>query len=61
MTPDHENKTGACDSPPTPSTQVDPPKIYLPACGALCDIFWWARRDPSAKDPAPLPVKEEIP
>ena len=22
----------------------EPPKIYLAACGALCDIFWWARR-----------------
>ena len=21
-----------------------PPKLYLPACGALCDILWWARR-----------------
>jgi hypothetical protein len=21
----------------------EPPKLYLPACGALCDIFWWAR------------------
>jgi hypothetical protein len=19
------------------------PKLYLPACGALCDILWWAR------------------
>ncbi len=22
----------------------EPPKLYFPACGALCDIFWWARR-----------------
>lgn len=21
----------------------EPPKLYLPACGALCDILWWAR------------------
>jgi hypothetical protein len=19
------------------------PKLYLPACGALCDILWWTR------------------
>ena len=23
---------------------AEPPKIYIPACGVLCDIFWWARR-----------------
>jgi hypothetical protein len=23
---------------------AEPPRIYLAACGALCDIFWWARR-----------------
>jgi hypothetical protein len=28
--------------------RVEPPKVYLPACGALCDIFWWARRTPDA-------------
>jgi hypothetical protein len=22
----------------------EPPKLYLPACGALCDILWWAGR-----------------
>jgi len=26
--------------------QTEPPRIYLAACGALCDIFWWARRTP---------------
>jgi hypothetical protein len=42
---------------------VEPPKIYIPACGALCDIFWWARRDPSHQVPAPKPesVKDETP
>jgi hypothetical protein len=25
---------------------AEPPRIYLAACGALCDIFWWARRTP---------------
>jgi hypothetical protein len=24
----------------------EPPKLYLPACAALCDILWWARRSP---------------
>jgi hypothetical protein len=49
MIPDHENKNPAL----LPATHVEPPKIYLAACGALCDIFWWARRDPPAEDPAP--------
>jgi hypothetical protein len=40
---------------------VEPPKIYLAACGALCDIFWWARRDPPAEEPAPSPEKNETP
>jgi hypothetical protein len=40
----NEEKTERADSPAPPSAQVEPPKIYLPACGALCDIFWWARR-----------------
>jgi hypothetical protein len=26
--------------------RAEPPKVYLPACGALVDIFWWARRAP---------------
>ena len=30
--------------------QAEPPKIYLPACGALCDIFWWARRTPERSE-----------
>jgi hypothetical protein len=48
------------DSVP-PLTHADPPKVYLPACGALCDVFWWARRDPPAEETAPLPVKDETP
>jgi hypothetical protein len=39
----------------------EPPKIYVPACGVLCDVFWWARRDPSPAEPPPLPVKVETP
>jgi hypothetical protein len=40
---------------------VEPPKIYIPACGALCDIFWWARRNPSGEKQVPPPVKDETP
>jgi hypothetical protein len=43
-------KTPAPDS----STPVEPLKIYLPACGVLCDIFWWARRNPSDEGEGPL-------
>jgi hypothetical protein len=25
---------------------VEPPAAYIPACGTLCDAFWWARRSP---------------
>jgi hypothetical protein len=35
--------------------QVEPPEIYIPACGVLCDIFWWARREP-ASEPEALPT-----
>jgi hypothetical protein len=44
------------DKTPAP---VEPPKIYFAACGAMCDVFWWARRDPSGDEPQPLPVKSE--
>jgi hypothetical protein len=27
-----------------PRSSTDPPKAYIPACGTLCDAFWWARR-----------------
>jgi hypothetical protein len=49
MLPEDENKTAAPDS----STSTEPPKIYFAACGTLCDIFWWARRDPPAEPQAP--------
>jgi hypothetical protein len=44
-----------------PAVSPEPPKIYIPACGVLCDVFWWARRDPAAEQPAPIPTKNEIP
>ena len=57
MTSDREDKTAVPDSAPA-STHVEPPKVYLPACGVLCDIFWWARRNPPAEGQAAKPVKE---
>jgi hypothetical protein len=36
-----------------------PPKIYIPACGVLCDVFWWARRDSPAEPPVLPPIKDE--
>jgi hypothetical protein len=26
------------------SSSLNPPTAYIPACGTLCDAFWWARR-----------------
>jgi hypothetical protein len=26
-----------------------PPVAYIPACGTLCDAFWWARRSDPKK------------
>ena len=49
MLPEDENKTAAPDA----STSTEPPKIYFAACGTLCDIFWWARRNPPAEPQAP--------
>lgn len=51
MLPDNENenKTAAPDG----STPTEPPKIYFAACGTLCDIFWWARRNPPTDGQAP--------
>jgi len=41
------------DAPPAKAAaRKSPPKIYFAACGALCDVFWWARRkdDPDPAD-----------
>jgi len=54
----HDEKTAVADSSP-PSTRVEPPKIYLAACGALCDIFWWARRDGSGEEQGAAPVSAD--
>jgi hypothetical protein len=29
-----------CEAEPSPP----PVTAYIPACGTLCDAFWWARR-----------------
>ena len=47
--------------PEKKTVATEPPKIYIPACGVLCDVFWWARRDPTAEQPAPIPAKDETP
>jgi hypothetical protein len=26
----------------------EPPALYLPSCGVLCDVFWWTRRKPAS-------------
>lgn len=30
-----------------PAERSDPPHLYFPACGALCDALWWARPYPA--------------
>jgi hypothetical protein len=50
-----DDKAAAPDSLLVP-TQVEPPKVYFAACGALCDIFWWARRDAPVEERAPSPA-----
>ena len=34
---------------PEPVSSLDPPTAYIPACGTLCDAFWWARRSGDRK------------
>jgi hypothetical protein len=29
--------------------RVEPPVAYIPACGTLCDAFWWARKSEPLK------------
>ncbi len=30
---------------------AEPPTLYFPSCGVLCDAFWWARRRRPATSP----------
>jgi hypothetical protein len=34
---------------PDPGPAPNPPTAYIPACGTLCDAFWWARRSNPVK------------
>jgi len=38
----------------TTEASGQPASVFWPACGALCDIFWWVRGGsrPSARDKA---------
>jgi hypothetical protein len=33
---------------PQNNPRLGSPEVIWPACGAFCDIFWWARRKPDA-------------
>ena len=33
----------------TENPREQPPVAYIPACGTLCDAFWWARKSPPPK------------
>jgi hypothetical protein len=33
-----------CSQTHLAAVPAEPPTLFLPACGALCDVFWWARR-----------------
>jgi hypothetical protein len=33
----------------TESERGEAPIAYIPACGTLCDAFWWARRSDPKK------------
>jgi hypothetical protein len=36
--------------------EKNPPAVYWPACGALCNVMWWARRAPDSSETVPAPV-----
>lgn len=47
-------------APETPAQAPEPPHIYIRACGALCDVFWWARRSaPAPKDDSSDRARDE--
>jgi len=41
---DERAKDAAQEAPSTESNPPQLPTAYIPACGTLCDAFWWARR-----------------
>ncbi|MFZ1888951.1 MAG: hypothetical protein WAU33_13025 [Candidatus Binataceae bacterium] len=40
-------------APEAPASSPEPPRVYIRACGALCDAFWWARGSAPAKKDDP--------
>lgn len=38
---DEPEKSRRCDEQ---AEKSGPPEVYIASCGALCDVFWWARR-----------------
>ncbi len=42
MKPDRE--TSAAERVEPAAQSAEPLALYFPSCGALCDVFWWARR-----------------
>jgi hypothetical protein len=57
MKPDREIPRAPVEDAGT--QHAERPVLYFPACGALCDAFWWARRRTIADaDPAGSPVSD---
>jgi hypothetical protein len=46
------------DSKPEIAGDHEPPAVFFPACGALCDVFWWARRSKPAAEESPADPTE---
>jgi hypothetical protein len=44
LTGDQADVLAECSQTHLAAIPAEPPKLFLPACGALCDVFWWARR-----------------
>jgi hypothetical protein len=48
----------ARDSKRPDTAPPEPPRVYYLACGAQCDVFWWARRKPQAEGAPPADRSE---
>jgi hypothetical protein len=44
LTGDQADVLTGCSQTHLAAVPDEPPALFLPACGALCDVFWWARR-----------------
>jgi hypothetical protein len=44
LTGDQADVLIECSQTHAEAASDEPPALFLPACGALCDVFWWARR-----------------